>query len=216
MGRLNLCVDIDGTITIPYYWLKYANKFFGTNLKPTDITEYDIDKVLNISAENYWEFYEIHGSEMHEKARARKGAKKNLLKLAENNNIHYVTARNSKMHEVTSEWIRKREFPKTSLHLLGSHNKVLKATELECDIFIEDRYENAVEIAEAGFQVLLVDCYYNRYTLPNRITRVKNWLEIYDTVSSYSISKSQTFNKKEQKTTCLSKRMSNLALLNNL
>ncbi|MGV8146680.1 MAG: 5' nucleotidase, NT5C type [Alkaliphilus sp.] len=196
MGRLNLCVDIDGTITMPFYWLKYANDYFGTNLKPSDITEYDIDKVLNIPADKYWGFYELYGKEMHEKARARKGAKENLIKLAKNNNIHYVTARNKVMYDVTNNWIDKRKLPKTSLHLLGSHNKVLKAKELDCNVFIEDRYENAMEISEAGFRVLLIDCFYNRFELPKRVTRVKNWNEIYDEISLYETKKSRGFRKK--------------------
>ena len=199
MKRLNLCVDIDGTITMPYYWLKYANDYFGIELKPSDITEYDIDKVLNIPSEEYWKFYEEHGEKMHEKARARKGAKGNIVKLAKYNNIHYVTARNKVMQEVTKNWLEKRKFPINSLHLLGSHSKVVKAKELDCNIFIEDRYENAIEIAEAGFSVFLIDCFYNRFTLPNRVTRVKNWNEIYAKINSHESTRSGVFKKKEHK-----------------
>ena len=50
----------------------------------------------------------------------------------------------------------------SSLSLLGSHDKVAKAYEFCCDIFIEDRYENAVQLSSHGFNVLLIDCYYNQ------------------------------------------------------
>lgn len=28
MNNLNICIDIDGTITEPYYWLEISNKYF--------------------------------------------------------------------------------------------------------------------------------------------------------------------------------------------
>ena len=68
------------------------------------------------------------------------------------------------------------------LHMLGSHYKVEKAKELDCDIFVEDRYENAVELALSGFQVLLMDCSYNRKPLIPGITRVTSWLDVHEEV----------------------------------
>ena len=112
MKKLNICIDIDGTITEPYYWLDCCNKHFKTN-----ITEKDLTLIT------------------HEYLR--------------NNSIHY-----------------------DNLFLLGSHYKVNKAKELDCDIFIEDNYRNAIELSEAGFYVLLLDTNYNREPLNNNIKRV--------------------------------------------
>ena len=30
--NLNICIDIDGTITDPYFWLNIANKYFNKNI----------------------------------------------------------------------------------------------------------------------------------------------------------------------------------------
>jgi hypothetical protein len=68
--------------------------------------------------------------------------------------------------------------------MLGSHYKVERAKQLECDIFIEDRYENAIQLALEGFQVLLVDCSYNRLPLLPGITRVRDWIEIYEEIET--------------------------------
>ncbi len=32
MKNLNICIDIDGTITDPYYWLNITNKYFNKNI----------------------------------------------------------------------------------------------------------------------------------------------------------------------------------------
>ncbi|MFT9498194.1 hypothetical protein [Anaerosolibacter sp.] len=69
--------------------------------------------------------------------------------------------------------------------MLGSHYKVNQAKELGCDIFIEDRYENAIQLALAGFEVLLMDCNYNRLPLIPGITRVYDWKEVYKVIEEY-------------------------------
>ncbi|MGI6297814.1 MAG: hypothetical protein ACOX1T_01175 [Saccharofermentanales bacterium] len=38
-----------------------------------------------------------------------------------------------------------------SISLLASHDKVQRAFELECDLFIEDRYENTIETRQCRF-----------------------------------------------------------------
>ncbi len=189
MIKLNLCVDIDGTVTTPYYWLKDANNYFNTNLRPEDVMEYDIHNVLNVEREEYMKFYDIYGEELHAKAKLRNRARRILCKLAEYHDIHYVTAREKRMTKVTYWWLEKKKLPIKGVHILGSHHKVNKANELNCDIFIEDRYENALELSRAGFKVFLIDCNYNRMPLPEEIIRVKDWNEIYDKINQYVNSK---------------------------
>ena len=53
MKNLNICIDIDGTITDPYYWLSYANNYFNSNISESQITSYDISKVLNVDRNDY-------------------------------------------------------------------------------------------------------------------------------------------------------------------
>ena len=95
------------------------------------------------------------------------------------------------MRDVTTKWFANHRIPMHSLSLLGSHNKVGKANDLSCDIFIEDRYENAIQLAMAGFEVLLIDCYYNRGHLPSNVTRVRSWFEIENIIED----RAQTQNK---------------------
>ncbi|SEF87837.1 hypothetical protein SAMN05660865_01240 [Caloramator fervidus] len=184
MKRLNICVDIDGTITEPFYWLELANYYFKKNIKEEDIKEYEIHKVLGITEEEYNKFYEVYDEVIHFTAKPRKGAVDVLNKLSKNHNIYYVSARHPKLMDITKAWLDINNMPKGNIYLLGSHDKVQKAKDLNCDVFIEDRYENAVDLAKNGFKVLLIDCSYNKKPLIKGIERVYNWEQILDIITS--------------------------------
>ena len=83
---------------------------------------------------------------------------------------------------LTHGYLRKNEIPYDDLFVLGSHYKVDTARELNCDIFIEDNYDNAIQLSDAGFNVLLIDTYYNRKPLNENIIRVYDWIEIYGVI----------------------------------
>ncbi|MGM0395955.1 MAG: 5' nucleotidase, NT5C type [Bacillota bacterium] len=183
---LNLCIDIDGTITDAYYWLDYANEHFGTCINPHHVTTYDIHHVLNVSREDYMKFYEMNCEKIHGNSEPRVNTDLVLWRLAQQHNVSYVTARDPKIRAVTEDWFKKNGMPNCNLHMLGSHYKVEKARELNCDIFIEDRYENAIQLALAGIKVLLIDCSYNRQPLIPGITRVFNWIDIYEEIEEYN------------------------------
>ncbi|AOY77474.1 5' nucleotidase, NT5C type [Clostridium formicaceticum] len=182
MKHLNLCIDIDGTITEAYDWIPRANDYFSRKIAPKDVKVYEIHEVLGVSRKAYDEFYTLYGEVLHEEAKIREGVKTIVNELYKQHKIHFVTAREEKMKDVTNRWFIHHQISSHSLSLLGSHNKVTKAQELACDIFIEDRYENAMQLSLAGFEVLLMDCHYNQGILPPKVTRVNNWYEISDII----------------------------------
>lgn len=178
MKSLNLCIDIDGTITEPYYWLERANTYFGSSLLPVHVTQYEIHKLLGIEPEDYMDFYRENDVLLHSEAQIRLGASEVLSSLYGKHFVHFVTAREEKMTDVSLQWLKKYQIPMDSISHLGSHHKVEKAVELQSDLFIEDSLENALELAASGFLVLLMDCTYNKGHLPDNVLRVSNWFEI--------------------------------------
>lgn len=184
MKKLNICIDIDGTITEPYYWLDCCNKYFKTNITEKDITKYSISEVMGVSEESYLEFYEMYKYEIHSTQKLRNDVKIIIDKLMLFSNLHFVTAREKDLTLITHEYLRNNSIQYDNLFLLGSHYKVNKATELNCDIFIEDNYKNAIELSEAGFYVLLLDTNYNRGTLNSNIKRIYNWIEVYENIKN--------------------------------
>lgn len=185
-NRLSLCVDIDGTVTGAYDWLEYTNRYFNRNISEEEVRIYDIDQLYGISRREYEDFYHLFGEEIHRNNTPRDLASKVLHQLyASGHEIHFVTARNSQMEQITKNWLSNHQMPFDSLNMLGSHYKVEKALELHCDIFVEDRYENALELGKAGFLVLLLDCNYNQGPLPSSVIRLKDWQEIDRIIQRY-------------------------------
>ncbi len=172
-----LCIDIDGTITEPFYYLERANDYFGICLMPEDMRHYDVDLNYGVPRQAYLDFYKFFGERIHYEAASRKGAAFELNRLAEFHEIHYVTAKAPEMFSVSKAWLQLNGFPQGQIHCIGSHYKVEKARELSCDVFVEDRKENAIELSKEGFQVFLMDCPYNQGIFPN-VCRVFKWSEI--------------------------------------
>lgn len=187
MKKLNICIDIDGTITEPYYWLDSCNKHFKTNITEKDVTKYSISEVMGVSEESYLDFYEKYKYEIHSTQKLRDDVKLIIDKLKLFSNLHFITARDKDLTLITHEYLRNNSIHYDNLFLLGSHYKVNKAKELDCDIFIEDNYKNAIELSEAGFYVFLLDTNYNREPLNSNIKRVYNWLEIYKNIKNFSL-----------------------------
>lgn len=179
MKNFNICIDIDGTITEPYYWLNMTNKYFNKNVTEDEVTEYYIHKVMGIEKEEYDEFYERNKIKIHWEEKIREDAKAIIKRLSIYHNIYFVTARDKSLKMLTHSYLKKNDIPYDGLYVLGSHHKVNKAKELKCSLFIEDNYDNAFELANSGFKVLLIDTNYNRKKLSQNILRVYDWKEIY-------------------------------------
>lgn len=182
--RLNIGIDIDGTITDPYQWLGLLNGYFGTNITKKDMVSYHVEDFSSITTEEFGDFMKECGDKMCSTAIPRDASSELVNKLHKNHNIHFITARESSSRESTEDWFRRYNFPLANLHMLGNHNKLAIAKELKCDLFIEDRYETAIELALAGIKVLLLDCNYNRQPLIPGIIRVYNWLEIEEEINN--------------------------------
>lgn len=182
MKQLNICIDIDGTITDPYYFLEPLNKYFSKNITKEQVTQYSLPKVFGISEEEFWEFYEKNKYEVHSSQKLRKHVKTYLDKLKDDNNLYFITARDKSVEVVTLAYLKSHNLPYNEIYLLGSHYKVEKARELNCSVFIEDSYENAEALALNGFKVILLDTYYNRKPLRDNIIRVENWQEVYNII----------------------------------
>lgn len=187
MNTLNICIDIDGTITDPYYWLDIANKHFNKNITEDQVTEYYVHEVIGVDRNEYESFYEKNKIKIHLEQRLRDDVKFVLDILSENHNIYFVTARDKDLEILTHAYLRENGIPYNDLFVLGSHYKVDKAKELSSDIFIEDNYDNAIQLSNEGFKVLLLDTNYNRKVLNKNITRVFSWKEIFSIINELSL-----------------------------
>ena len=181
MNFLNICIDIDGTITDPYFWLNAANKYFKKNISIEEVTQYRVDKVMGVTRDEYMDFYNKNKFELHSgKEPLRKDVKRIIKKLINTNNIYFVTAREKDLEILTYHYLNKHNIPYDDVFVLGTSYKVDTAIDLKCDVFIEDCYENALQLSDSGFKTLLIDTNYNRFPLNKNITRVFSWNDIYN------------------------------------
>jgi hypothetical protein len=74
----------------------------------------------------------------------------------------YITSR-SVPEEITKEWLVKHGFPSTEVYSVPfGASKVEVAKKSGIDIFVDDRYENFVELNNAGICTFLLDAPHNR------------------------------------------------------
>lgn len=178
MNKLNICIDIDGTITNPYHFIPYLNEMYEKNFTEQDCTTYKWEEMYEVDMDDL--LAKFHNQYMHsyKEAQVVEGAKDIIGELYRDHNLYFVTARSEILTDITKEWLIENGFSEIDVHLLGSDYKIDKARELSCNIFIEDNPSNAVQLADAGMKVLLIDTNYNKNIDHENITRVNSWADI--------------------------------------
>nr|WP_297394592.1 haloacid dehalogenase-like hydrolase [uncultured Peptostreptococcus sp.] len=176
----NICVDIDGTLTSPYFFIPYLNKLTGKNLGIEDYTSIDWNDTYGPEhSQMYKDFDHIH-TDIYWENSLVDGAREVVNDLYDRGDrVYIVTARSSAIAHVTNSWIDKQDINYTDIFSIsGNDGKVAMAEKLACDYFLEDDPSNAVNLSEAGFKVILMDAMYNRGVDGENITRVSSWDEI--------------------------------------
>ena len=75
--------------------------------------------------------------------------------------VCYVTSR-SIPNEWTRDWLIKNGFPDVELIYVGHDKSKVEALKGKCDIFIDDRFDNFVELNKNGICCFLMDAPHNR------------------------------------------------------
>lgn len=171
-------IDIDGTVTCPSSLIPFLNQAFQLNITLEDIKQYDLSPLVNISKEELAKWFAQNEPIMYEESPLAVGAKEVLADWAKNFELYFISARGSHLLEVTENWFKKHELLFNHIELIGTHDKIEAALKHDIDIFLEDKHDNAVTIAEqCKIPVLLFDTPYNRDPIPSNVIRVKNWDE---------------------------------------
>ncbi len=181
MKRLG--IDIDGTVTCPSSLIPYINKHFSLNLTLNDITRYELTEVLNISSEEFGKWFGAVEADIYKNSPLAEGAKSVLDQWKEEYELYFISARPSKLTELTKIWFSQQDVTYHHIELIGSHNKISTAKKYNVDIFFEDKHDNAVDIHnELQIPVILFNTPYNQDPIPEGVIRVNNWSEAKETV----------------------------------
>ena len=178
-------IDIDGVIadSEPLY-RQTINKLFNLRLKQKDITSYKYEESARLTDNQmrlFWKTFYHEGGWL--KIKPIKGAKKFLNKLKrEKHKIVIVTSRpREHIKKETYQWLKKHKMPYSELIFLEKHESKHQAALLhghKFDYFIEDYYEYALDLAQRGVKLLLMDYPWNRRGKPHpNIKRIKSLKE---------------------------------------
>jgi len=178
--KKNIAIDLDGTVTSPYYWLNFFNKTFNGGLTEKDCTEYDLTKLYNIDRCSWDNINTQYIKEYLDCVDVREDAKEVLNDIKQYFNCYFITARQNTEYikSRTMDYLKENNFDDIPLYMMSSHYKVEKAKELGVEIFIEDSPKNAIELANSGITVFLINTNYNQNVEHENIIRVDNWYEI--------------------------------------
>jgi len=75
----------------------------------------------------------------------------------------YVSACPEDMYLQREFWLKKNGFPMAPLYLTSSHDKVAILKKLKCDIYLDDRLENVIQLRKADINAILFEPTYISY-----------------------------------------------------
>lgn len=188
----NICIDIDGTMIDPYFFIPYLNELTGENVKEEEYTSIDWNDTYGPQYQNIYENFDVEYSHIYKEANILDGAKEVVDKLLENGDqVYFVTARSKDIDEITKSWIEKQGLDSSRVYSLsGNSGKVKMAEKLQCDYFIEDDPNNVKNLLKAGYKVLLMDTNYNKEV----ISDIEKKTKIYSGVGQFDINKEKENN----------------------
>ncbi len=184
---LTIGIDIDGTVTDPASIVPLMNESFGKNLCFADCTDYNLATVYGISEEAFADWLRKHGERLYRLAPVHGEADRVLRDWWGNHRLVYISAREPRHLDVTREWFDRYRIPFDEIELIGSHDKLAAARKWAVDLFLEDRLENAVQLAtELQIPVFLFDTPYNRSPLPPLVQRVHSWRDVHRRLTEHA------------------------------
>ena len=129
------------------------------------------------------EFMDLHLGELE----LLEDARESLLEISKRHKIFFITSRNGS-HKEKTELFLKKNFPEFVFELFhsgdwhgGTKTKDAICRDLKITLLIEDS-ERAVDYANSGINIILLDKTWNRGVNHARITRVSNWKEILEEI----------------------------------
>lgn len=189
-----IAVDIDEvTADFISYFIYFHNLMYKTNMTKDQVSSYFLHKAFDTDKEEMGiRFAEFRSLRLLERISPSEGAIDGIKKLIKLGfSPHFVTARPQTIEKETRNWLKKHfkdiEFPIYFTHS-GSKQPKLKKSEIcrliGAKILIDDHIENALDCAENGIKVYLMDAPWNqRESLPQNVIRVKSWREILSKLS---------------------------------
>lgn len=179
---MNIAIDLDGVIfdteRMHLKESKKYNKIYKGKL--VDKQELRIYKRYNWSPEQYKLYEEKTTIPFQLICPVIKGAKKVIDKLGKNNKIYICTARGECGQEEIDVSYRRLNAEQIHVdeYLFNHQNKIDTCKQNHIDVIIEDYYDNALMLAQAGIKVFYFRQFVNKKINLSNVTEVNNWKDV--------------------------------------
>ena len=134
---------------------------------------------LNWNKENITKFFEVYYLEIIKEVKIKPLVKETINKLKKDKNeIYIITARRKRENEIvekiTKDWLKNNQIPYDKLYI-DIKEKSNIVNDLKIDIFIDDSYENCIEVKRnTNAKVYMLNTKFNIGILDNEIERIDN------------------------------------------
>lgn len=182
---MRIFIDIDNIVAdFETAFRRFLNKKTGQKLDREDIREFEFHKSFGITKEEEKKFHdEFFKKNGYKKLKCVKGCKEGIQRLEGFWEIKYITARSKDKRNQTLDWFKRNKIPFREDCLIFIEDKLSYSSQF--DLIIEDKWEEAIKLAENNKIVVLFDYPWNRkrdengnYLIHENIIRVSNWEEI--------------------------------------
>lgn len=187
--KYNFGIDIDGVLTDEgpdenSIWQQKLNEFLDREISLKENT-YDLRKAFAISDQELNNFIEQKIKDVYNSVEPVAKAKEILKQLSKaGHRLILITARGAEHRSLTEKWLKNNNIPFDELH--HAKAKAPIAVKKEIDLFIDDKQENALEVASENIPVILVSKYHNNnFQGHKQITKVNNWDEIKENINLF-------------------------------
>jgi len=189
---MNIGIDIDNTITNTAPILKkYCKEYNDTVVKrglemhETGAASFDL---YDWTQEENMDFCVKYLEEVVLQAEVKENAKEVIQKLKnEGHQINIISSRAFPMfktpYETTEKFLKEKGIVYDKL-LVGKIEKRSSCIENQLDVLIEDEVKYINEMSEF-MNVFVFDAVYNKQCSGKNITRVYNWIEVYDKIKEF-------------------------------
>ncbi len=189
---MNIGIDIDNTITNTAPILKkYCKEYNDTVVKrglemhETGAASFDL---YDWTQEENMDFCVKYLEEVVLQAEVKENAKEVIQKLKdEGHQINIISSRAFPMfktpYETTEKFLKEKGIVYDKL-LVGKIEKRSSCVENQLDVLIEDEVKYINEMSEF-MNVFVFDAVYNKQCSGKNITRVYNWIEVYDKIKEF-------------------------------
>ncbi len=191
---MNICIDIDNTITntlpiLKEYCKKYNKEVVKRNLKMNNkgFASYNL---YNWTQEENMDFCIKYLEEVVLQAQVKENAKEIIEKLKnDGHNINIVSSRIQPMfktpYETTEKYLKEKGIKYDKL-LVGSLDKEKFCIENNIEIMLEDEPHYIIPISKK-IPVIVFEEEFNKECEGKNIIKVNNWNEVYNIIKAFEI-----------------------------